>query len=67
MWTCKVDQLMLYMAQLEDKIKTEVQAREHLAINYESSLNKGVTRLNNETGLLADNPLVHEISLVVAK
>ena len=24
MWTGKVDQLMLYMAQLEDKIKTEV-------------------------------------------
>lgn len=28
MWSSKVDQLMLYMAQLEDKIKTEVQARE---------------------------------------
>lgn len=24
MWTSKVDQLMLYMAQLEDKIKVEV-------------------------------------------
>ena len=67
MWTSKVDQLMLYMAQLEDKIKTEVQAREQLAVAYESSLNKGVKTLNSETGLLADNPLVHEISLVVAK
>ena len=28
MWSSKVDQLMLYMAQLEDKIKQEVQARE---------------------------------------
>ena len=28
MWTSKVDQLMLYMAQLEDKIKAEVQQRE---------------------------------------
>ena len=67
MWTSKVDQLMLYMAQLEDKIKQEVQAREHLAIQYESSLNKGVSKLNQETNLLADNPLIHEISLIVAK
>mmetsp|Transcript_9080 Transcript_9080/g.15332 ORF Transcript_9080/g.15332 Transcript_9080/m.15332 type:complete len:249 (-) Transcript_9080:245-991(-) len=67
MWTSKVDQLMLYMAQLEDKIKSEVQAREQLALTYEQSLNRGVHRLNNETGLLADNPLVNEISLVVAK
>ena len=36
-------------------------------MTYESSLNKGVTTLNQETNLLADNPLVHEISLVVAK
>lgn len=28
MWTTKVDQLMLYLRQLEGKIKTEVQARE---------------------------------------
>ena len=58
---------MLYMAQLEDKIKSEVQAREQLTLTYENSLNKGVNVLNNETTLLADNPLIHEISIVVAK
>lgn len=67
MWSSKVDQLMLYMAQLEDKIKSEVQAREQLTTTYESSLNKGVTVMNRETNLLADNPLINEISLVVAK
>ena len=35
MWSSKVDQLMLYMAQLENKIKSEVQAREQLAVTYE--------------------------------
>ena len=55
------------MAQLEDKIKTEVQAREQLTYSYEGSLNKGVNVLNQETELLAGNPLVHEISIVVAK
>jgi len=58
---------MLYMAQLEDKIKSEVQAREQLTVTYETSLNKGVTVLNKETGLLAENPLIHEISIIVAK
>ena len=67
MWTEKVDQLMLYMGQLENKIKQEVAAREQLAHTYEQSLNKGAKLLNQETGLLADNPLVQEISLVVAK
>jgi hypothetical protein len=67
MWSSKVDQLMLYMAQLEDKIKTEVKAREDLTVTYETSLNKGVSTLNRETNLLADNPLIHEISIVVAK
>lgn len=67
MWTSKVDQLMLYMAQLEDKIKSEVQAREQLTVTYQSSLNKGVNKLNQETNLLADNPLVNEISIIVAK
>ena len=67
MWTSKVDQLMLYMAQLEDKIKTEVLAREQLTQSYEMSLNRGVRTLNLETQLLTDNPLIHEISLVVAK
>lgn len=67
MWTTKVDQLMLYMAQLEDKIKSEVQAREDLTQTYEGSLNRGMTTFNQETNLLADNPLVKEISLVVAR
>lgn len=67
MWTLKVDQMMLYLRQLEGKIKTEVQAREQLTVAYESSLNKGVQKVNRETQLLADNPLVNEISLVVAK
>ena len=35
MWTSKVDQLMLYMAQMEDKIKAEVKAREMLSVTYE--------------------------------
>lgn len=67
MWTSKVDQLMLYLRQLEGKIKTEVQAREQLTIAYEQSLNKGVQKVNRETQLLSENPLVNEISLVVAK
>ena len=67
MWTSKVDQLMLYIAQLEDKIKSEVKAREELTMTYETSLNKGVTKLNTETNLLADNPLINEISIIVAK
>ena len=40
-WTEKVDQLMLYMGQLENKIKDEVQAREKLTVSYENSLTKG--------------------------
>lgn len=67
MWTSKVDQLMLYMAQMEDKIKSEVKAREMLSVTYEQSLNRGVNKLNYETELLAENSLVQEISLVVAK
>ena len=40
---------MLYMAQMEDRIKSEVKAREMLSVTYEQSLNKGVHRLNTET------------------
>ena len=58
MWTSKVDQLMLYMAQMEDKIKSEVKAREMLSVTYEQSLNRGVSKLNYETEVLAENPLV---------
>ena len=58
---------MIYMGQLEQSIKKEQTAREQLTITYENSLNKGVNTLQTETNELADNPLVHEISLVVAK
>ena len=58
MWTSKVDQLMLYMAQMEDKIKSEVKARESLSVTYEQSINRGVSKLNYETEVLAENPLV---------
>jgi hypothetical protein len=37
------------MAQMEDKIKSEVRAREMLSVTYEQSLNKGVAKLNMET------------------
>ena len=67
MWSAKVDQLMIYMGQLEQSIKKEVSAREQLTVTYENSMNKGMNVLQTETNLLADNPLVHEISLVVAK
>ena len=66
-WTSKVDALLLYMAQLEEKIKIETLAREELAKTYEASLNQGVQKLNTETSVLAENPLIKEISLIVAK
>ncbi len=55
------------MAQLQERIRVEVNAREDLAKTYESSLNKGVGHLNNETRILAENPLIQEISLIVAQ
>jgi len=67
MWKSKVDQLNLYKAQLEDKIRKERFARDQLAMTYEANLEKGVNKLGCETKILAQNPLVHEISLVVAK
>lgn len=66
-FTSKVDALLLYMAQLEDKIKVEQEAREQLTRTYETSLNSGVSKLNTETQVLAENPLVREISLIVAR
>ena len=65
-WDKEVDALKVYMAQLQEKIRVEVQAREELTRTYESSLNRGVVQLNQETRSLADNPLVKEISLLVA-
>jgi hypothetical protein len=46
------------MAQMEDKIKSEVKARQMLSVTYEQSLNRGVSKLNNETEILAENPLI---------
>lgn len=66
-WTNKVDGLKLYMQQLEEKIAGEIAEREQLAKKYEGSLNKGIKSLNRETEVLAENPLVREISLIVAK
>ena len=66
-WDKEVDALKIYMAQLQEKIRVEVQAREELARTYESSLNRGTAQLNEETRQLAENPLVREISLIVAK
>ena len=40
-WSTKVDSLLLYMAQLEDKIKLEQDAREVLTHTYDQSLNTG--------------------------
>jgi hypothetical protein len=41
-------------------------AREELTRTYENSLNRGVVQLNEETRSLAENPLIKEISLMVA-
>ena len=66
-WDQEVEALKLYMAQLQEKIRIEVMAREDLTKTYESSLNRGVVMLNEETRSLAENPLVREISLIVAQ
>jgi hypothetical protein len=66
-WDKEVDALKVYMAQLQEKIRIEVAAREELARTYENSLNRGVVQLNEETRTLAENPLVKEISLLVAQ
>ena len=41
-WDKEVDALKVYMAQLQEKIRVEVQAKEELARTYELSLNRGV-------------------------
>ena len=60
-WSTKVDQLLVYMQQLEDKIKMEQDARERLTVTYDQSLNSGFNKLNVETQVLSANPLVHEV------
>ena len=59
--------MLIYMAQLEDKIKTEQVAREQLALEYEQSFNQGVDQLNVETRNLQQNPKLKDIQLVVAQ
>ena len=54
---------MLYVAELEDKIRQEQESREKLAILYDQSLTTGYTRLATETQLLSQNPLVHEVTI----
>ena len=53
---------MLYVAELEDKIKQEQEAREKLALMYDTSLTTGYTRLQSETANLSQNPLIHEVT-----
>lgn len=64
-WQTKVDSLLLYMAQLEDKIKGEQDARETLTLTYDVSLNTGFDKLNTEAHVLSQNPLIHEVIIPV--
>lgn len=67
-YSVKVDELLIVMADLEERIKIEQQAREQLTKKYEASLNQGLNRFNQETEILyADHPLVKDISLIVAQ
>ena len=61
-WSTKVNALLLYVAELEDKIKEEQEAREQLAEIYDASLNVGHNRLVTETLRLQQNPLIHEVN-----
>ena len=62
-WSTKVDALMLYVAELEDKIKQEQEAKDMLALMYDQSLTTGYTRLQSETANLSQNPLIHEVTV----
>jgi hypothetical protein len=42
-------------------------AKEDLTRTYEGSINNGVNRFNDETKQLAENPLIKEISLIIAE
>ena len=61
-WSTKVDVLLLYVSELEDKIKQEQEARERLTHMYDNSLAVGYMRLTSETQNLAQNPLIHEVT-----
>ena len=49
----KVDSLLLYAAELEDKIKLEQDAREKMTRLYDQSLQTGFQVFNEETQCLA--------------
>ena len=51
----KVDSLLLYAAELEDKIKAEQEAREKMTVLYDQSLHTGFHVFNEETQCLAQN------------
>ena len=61
-WSTKVDALLLYVSNLEEKIRQEQELREKMALLYDQSLAVGYTRLTNETALLSQNPLLHEVT-----
>lgn len=67
-YSTRVDELLIVMADLEERIRVEQLAREQLTKKYEASLNIGVNQFNQETEILyADHPLVKDISLIVAQ
>ena len=53
----KVDSLLLYAAELEDKIKLEQDAREKMTRLYDQSLHTGFQVFNEETSCLAQNQM----------
>ena len=48
-WSTKVDDQLIVMAELEEKIKEEVESREALTVTYEKSLQYGANKLQTET------------------
>ena len=53
----KVDSLLLYAAELEDKIKLEQDAREKMTRLYDQSLHQGFQVFNEETQCLAQGQM----------
>ena len=59
----KVDSMLLYAAELEDKIKLEQDAREKMTHLYNQSLSQGFQVLNAETQCLSQTELTSEVLL----
>ena len=57
----KVDQLLIYAAELEDKIRMEQEARERMTLLYDKSLSQGFQVLGQETQCLSQSPLMPEV------